>query len=135
MSRKMNKALNLIYTQIIAPWIGAMNPTIEALYIDGVIAGSELIVYNVNKLYIASSLELGSANSSNNLAQGVTTFYDAANAAKGSIQNQSISFDTVAAVMIHASGQVEISNILFSRIAPGARITQYRFVGYRITRA
>jgi len=103
---------------------------VEPLYYQGVIAGTEFLVYAANKLYIAYSLSIGITNLLPLLSYAI--LYDELNADTYYIGNMAAYFNQVTMQTDIIGNYLELKNNYFSRIGI-LSVTQFRFIGYRIT--
>lgn len=103
---------------------------VEPLYYQGVIAGTEFLVYAANKLYIAYSLSIGITNLLPLLSYAI--LYDELNADTYYIGNMAAYFNQVTMQTDIIGNYLELKNNYFSRIGI-LSVSQFRFIGYRIT--
>lgn len=106
--------------------------SIAGFHYQGAPGANELGIYRAGRIYLALNIVFGSINASNNIAQGSVTFYDEGNNANFNIANHATYYDTVGAAAYYMFNGVELSNIYFSRVVCGARVTWIKFTGYRI---
>lgn len=126
-----NEQLRMIFNQVIEPW-GAPTITITPLFYQGVIAGSEFLTYNVNKLYLCLGLQTSCLTGA--LASNAYIYiYNEANALSFHTQNGGAAWDATAAAFKYYSNDAQIRNLYFSRIL-GAGQVYMKFSGYRINR-
>jgi len=104
--------------------------TVTELVYEGLIAGSEFLVYNANKLYICFDLNIN-FNSSAGATHGLINFFDEGNAANMYGQNNSITYEAVAAAIWYGKNNLNIKNLYFSRFVI-ATYNYMKFIGYRI---
>jgi len=105
--------------------------TIVPLYYQGAIAGSEFLVYNAAKIYMALEvdfLQVGGATI--NIYEVV--IYNEANAVKGEYLNLYPVWDTTAALLKYISLNFYCKNIWFSRIVNSANYVHMKFNGFRL---
>jgi hypothetical protein len=132
----MNKALELIYKQIVAPWAGAMNVTITPLFYEGDSVGSELSGYDINKLYLCERLDISTNDFLPYNSQSYVRLHNQLNVAFDAIGLNTSYWDTTAAQPRHIGQSVlNKQNFYFSRIVMTAYYNRLCFYGYRITRA
>ena len=103
---------------------------VEPLYYQGVIAGTEFLVYAANKLYIAYSLSIGITNLLPLLSYAI--LYDELNVDTYYIGNMAAYFNQVTMQTDIIGNYLELKNNYFSRIGI-LSVSQFRFIGYRIT--
>jgi hypothetical protein len=104
--------------------------TITPLYYDGTIAGSEFLIYNVGKLYVALNLKAMNAGVANINFPYIQTFNNL-NALKDSFNNTMILYNSVSSVEEYMGNMIDVDNIYFSRIVSGNYIYMC-FNGYRL---
>jgi hypothetical protein len=126
-----NEQLRMIFNQVIEPW-GAPTITITPLFYQGVIAGSEFLTYNVNKVYLCESVNFMGGTSYINTSTYIN-LYDLTNALFVNHSSQSTYWDTVANVFRTVSESNYLYNLYFSRFL-SANHGSIIFHGYRITR-
>lgn len=104
--------------------------SISQFVFGGASAGSELLIYSANKLYVAYQFNYNGLS-----AVGVNgaqvQFMDETNAVKYELTNNAPVWDTTAAAMRYAPNSASINNIWFSRCAPFTA-SRIQFIGYRI---
>ena len=104
---------------------------VEPLFYNGLIAGTEFLVYAATKLYICYSCDL--TNGSGAVAGvGSGVFYDELNNAYMYANHAIPVWNTTTAALNYKWILFNIKNIYFSRIAIGL-IETINFIGYRIT--
>lgn len=104
---------------------------VEPFLYEGVIAGSEFLLYANTKLYVCFDLYFGS-NIAANAARGLITLYDEGNVINVYLQQNSIAYEPVAVAMWYAKNNIKLKNLYFSRILQ-AGYDYMKFIGYRIT--
>lgn len=97
----------------------------------GVIGGSEFLVYNAGKVYIATRLEFAYGGS--NVGVPSATMYDMANAVNfTAASNVSMAWNTTGAAFNFFGNLIKLQNIWFSRCAV-AIVAYMRFTGFKLT--
>jgi len=103
----------------------------QELIFEGGIAGSEFTVYNANKLYVCFNF-VAAYNGGAAAARGEIRFYDEGNVANMYLQNNAITYESVAAAIWYARNNGVLKNIYFSRIV-NTTYNYMKFIGYRLT--
>lgn len=102
---------------------------VEPFFYQGIIAGSEFLIYSINKMYIFLNIVTGRIT----LSSGVSiSFYDELNAYTFDFQNVSAYWDGTALAVKIINGGIDINNIISSRIAV-VSLLGIQLIGYRIT--
>jgi len=104
--------------------------TITPLYYSGVFLGSEFLVYNAGKLYMALELNFNGATVPQPPPQYVET-HNMADAANNYHSNQTLAWDVTAAAFKTTLNDINLKNIWFSRIVT-AGYSSIMFNGYRL---
>jgi hypothetical protein len=104
--------------------------SVEPVYYQGLIAGTEFLTYVVTKLYICYSIEFDSANVTN--AQPFITFFDETNTNSYFLNNSAPYWDASGTAVKHDDNVVISKNLYFSRITT-TLYTSMVFIGYRVT--
>jgi hypothetical protein len=105
---------------------------VEPLFYQGVIRGSEFLIYNVSKLYLCLSIFLDHSTPESDI-DPVVNFYDSDDNPFFQFERTTLGLN-IATLIDH--GQTgEITNMYFSRFAVthGAPYINVKFIGYRIT--
>jgi len=103
---------------------------VNPLYYQGVIAGTEFLVYDATKLYICYELAASYSVSDCVLVSGIVFFYNEGNVISFSVSNNQPVYNPV--VLNYIILPDFIKNIYFSRVA----FTNYNYVkfnGFRVT--
>jgi hypothetical protein len=106
--------------------------TITSLHYQGLIAGSNFLLYAATKLYIALELEFSIAPPATVLDIPSANLYDETNTVCYYIQSSGIVYDGGAPGLAWSNVNREYHNLFFSRIVV-ARYTYIRFNGYVLT--
>lgn len=103
---------------------------VEPLFYQGLIAGSEFLVYAATKLYICYNFYNG--RSGVNVTLSEITFYDETDSAIFNQTNSAIFWDATAIAAKYLANTGQLNNYYFSRFAV-TNIGNIIFNGYRIT--
>lgn len=109
---------------------------VEPLFYQGLLAGTEFLVYATTKLYLCLSFD-GSHTSGGFVtatASGVQ-FYNEADGSFYRLFNNIGGWDVGAAAFRYGVNSYNQSNFYFSRLAAIGSVTLIKFIGYRITLA
>jgi len=103
---------------------------VRQLYYQGVIAGSEFLTYNANKLYVCLELDLNNGLNYSNI-QPYARFYNNANAISlyGGVKDGV--WNATAAAIYSTGNDILKTNLIFSRIEVGV-YSDMKFIGYRV---
>lgn len=105
--------------------------TPEPLFYQGVIAGSEFLIYDAAKLYICLDFDCGNTNNASNSTTRIE-FYNQANVLSHVCKNLSLVYEPVIPGIWHDGNNYNLKNICFARMVAWT-YTHMRFVGYRLT--
>ncbi len=101
------------------------------LLYEGPTGGSEFLVYDANKLYLCFSIFVGYSGAAT-ANVGLFLTYNELNVINLYLGNNSIAYESVAAVIFYAKNPINIENLFFSRIGVG-QYNYMKFIGYRVT--
>lgn len=105
---------------------------IEPFFYQGIQAGSELLVYAANKLYICFEFDAKEISGTGLAGAALISFYDAANAAFYYYNHTFAYYDTAIPAVRYIPTDWINKNFYFSRLAL-LNYDYLRFVGYRVT--
>jgi hypothetical protein len=104
------------------------------MYYLGDISTGEIGVYVARKIFLAYDLIITNNNPQSDHATAEQyQLYDENNTANLILGNSNAYWNTTGAAAKYLINSVQMSNLWFSRIAPGAFPGFIRFIGYRIT--
>ena len=109
------------------------NVAVTSLFYQGLTAGSEFLVYDVDKLYFALVFEFGQSSGVPVGGAANCELFDEANALSACIIDNVDSYwdVTAATVKVTRTGSLPHYDFYFSRIDPSAW-TLFHFIGYRL---
>lgn len=102
---------------------------ITPFFFEGIIAGSELLTYNANKLYFALDLEL-STDPTPLPTPGYGWLYDETNTIFFHLNNNSLYYDATATAYKAVPNNAITKNVYFSRLSVQS-ITKVKFIGFK----
>ena len=105
---------------------------VEPLFYEGLIAGTEFLVYAATKLYSCFDLEFTGQFSVAYLGSGEISLFDESNTEFFRAINFQFVY-SMTNVEVVSLNNVNVHNHYFSRIDPGIVATYIKFNGYRIT--
>lgn len=108
--------------------------TIQEFYFFGAVGGSEMMVYNAAKLYLALEFEC-SNHGDPTTTRANMTFYDQLNNINYVLRNDDVEYDPTVVVppgWWHNGNAVVMKNFYFSRLLP-AQYGYGKFIGYKLT--
>lgn len=100
-------------------------------FYQGVFLGSEISIYDANKIYIALSIVAAGISAAGTNRCYFTTFDEANNVSMYANDN-SVLFNATTAAVNYVHNSVELKNCYFSRLS----VSQYsniKFIGYRLS--
>jgi len=121
----------LLWNDVFLRW-GERLP-ISQLFYQGVSAGSELVTYSANKIYIAYELGIGFVNGVVTAGHPQVDLHNELNVSFQTFTNNALVWDTTAAGVRHDGNYVNIKNVYFSRVVPSGGYGHVKFIGYRLS--
>ena len=105
---------------------------VEPLFYQGVIAGTEFLVYSTTKLYLSLNTEFAGQLYNVYLGSGEMQLYNENNVASFRSDNYLMQYVNAGLELATYNNSV-LLNSYYSRIDPGVLVTYMKFNGYRIT--
>ena len=105
---------------------------VQQFYFCGAIAGTELLTYSANRLFLYLSLEAHSGLVGSGSTSGIAT-YDENNTLSATYQNQITYWDATAAAARYSHNMIRVYNGIFSRLLVTS-YTTVKIIGYKLTR-
>ena len=105
---------------------------VEPLFYQGVIAGTEFLVYSTTKLYLSLNTEFAGQLYNVYLGSGEMQLYNENNVASFRSDNYLMQYVNAGLELATYNNSV-LLNSYYSRIDPGVLVTYIKFNGYRIT--
>jgi hypothetical protein len=105
---------------------------VEPLFYQGVIAGTEFLVYSTTKLYLSLNTEFAGQLYNVYLGSGEMQLYNENNVASFRSDNYLMQYVN-AGLELATYNNSSLFNSYYSRIDPGVLVTYIKFDGYRIT--
>jgi len=107
------------------------NAAIQQFLFFGPFAGTEFLTYSPNRLWLALEMTVSNQITTANSNPGKVDLYNELNILATTLNNNSIIYDSVAALPKYYMNCVNEKNIYFSRIV-GTTMSLMKFIGFKI---